>query len=210
MTSLVVGHSRDPASQQALRVARDLAERLGARLHVVHGIDLGDYPIDPDAADWEEQAERTLAEQHDQVQAALATCPQEWTYRADRGGPVGLISGVAEEKNALMIIVGTRGGGLGSAIERMLSGRSVSRALIRRQHRPVLVVHAPRSCLSNAREAEWGARPGPDRRSTSWSNPLARRFGAYDVAANVSARWSGGGQGRRRDGAGSQPAQPAS
>ena len=80
MTSIVVGHSRDPASQEALRVARDLAERLEARLHVVHGVDLGDYPINPDAADWEEQGERTLAEQQDQVQTALATCPQGWTY----------------------------------------------------------------------------------------------------------------------------------
>jgi nucleotide-binding universal stress UspA family protein len=175
MTSLVVGHSRDPASQEALRVARDLAERLGARLHVVHGIDLGDYPINPDAADWEEQAERTLAEQHDQVQAALATCPEGWTYCAQRGGPVGLISGVAEEEDALMIIVGTHGGGLGPAIARLLNG-SVSRALIRRQHRPVLIVHAPRSCLPNAREAVWGARPEPDRRSTPCSNSLASRF----------------------------------
>jgi nucleotide-binding universal stress UspA family protein len=174
MTSIVVGHSRDPASQEALRVARDLAERLGARLHVVHGVDLGDYPINPDAADWEEQAERTLAEQQVQVQTALANCPQGWTYSASRGGPVGLISGVAEEKDALMIIVGTRGEGLGPAIERLLDG-SVSRGLIRHQHRPVLVVHAPRSC-PNAREAVWVACTGRGWRSTSWSNLLARRF----------------------------------
>ena len=174
MTSIVVGHSREPASQEALRVARDLAERLGARLHVVHSVDLGDYPINPDAADWEEEAERTLAEQEDQVQTALATCPQGWTYGTDRGDAVGLISAVAEEEDALMIIVGTRGAGFGPAIERLLDG-SVSRGLIRRQHRPVLVVHAPRSC-ANARETVWAARTGPDRRSTLWSNLLARRL----------------------------------
>src|SRR6476661_2574227 len=149
MISLVVGHSRDPASQEALRVARDLACRLGARLHIVHGITLGDYPIDQDAADWEEQAEHTLAEQQRQVQIALATFRQGWTYSASRGDPVRLISAAAEENDALMIIVGTRGQGLGPAFERLLAG-SVSHGLIRRQHRPVVVVRAPRTCLPSA------------------------------------------------------------
>jgi nucleotide-binding universal stress UspA family protein len=143
MTALVVGHSRDPESQDVLRVARDLARRLRACLHVVHGIDLGDYPIDPDAADWEEQGERRLVEERDQVQTALAGCPDGWTYSAARGDPVSLISAAAEENDALMIIVGTRGEGLGPSIERLLCG-SVSHGLIRRQDRPVLVVRAPR------------------------------------------------------------------
>lgn len=146
MTALVVGHSRDPASQEALRVARDLASRLGARLHVVHGINLGDYPIDPDAADWEKQAERTLAQQQRQVQTALATFRQGWTYNASHGDPVRLISAVAEKNDALLIIVGTRGQGLGPTIDRLLGG-SVSHGLIRRQHRPVVVVRAPGTCL---------------------------------------------------------------
>jgi nucleotide-binding universal stress UspA family protein len=152
MISLVVGHSRDPASQEALCVARTLGLRLGARLHVVHGITLRDYPVDPDAADWDEQAERTLAQQRTQVQTALATFRQGWTYSVARGDPVRLICEAAEENDALMIIVGTRGEGIGPAIERLLGG-SVSHGLIRRQHRPVLVVPAPRSCLSDTRKA---------------------------------------------------------
>jgi nucleotide-binding universal stress UspA family protein len=152
MTSLVVGHGPDPASQEALSVARDLAGRLGARVHVVHGIGLRDYPIDPDAADWEEQGERTLAEERDQVQDALATCPPGGTYRVTRGDPVRSISAAAEENDALMIIVGTRGAGLGAAIARLLCG-SVSHGLIRRQQRPVLIVQASRSRFSHAGEA---------------------------------------------------------
>src|SRR3954453_9226679 len=105
MTSLVVGHSRDPASQEALRIARDPAGRLGARLHVVHGITLRDYPIDPDAGDWDEQAERALAEQRKQVQTALATFGHGWTYNVTRGDPVRLISETADDNDALMIIV---------------------------------------------------------------------------------------------------------
>jgi len=158
MTALVVGHSRDPASQEALRVARDLASRLGARLHVVHGITLGDYPIDPDAADWDEQAERTLAQQRRQVQTALATFRPGWTYRAIRGDPVRLISTAAEENDALMIIVGTRGQGFGPTIDRLIGG-SVSHGLIRSQHRPVVVVRAPRTCLPGAANTSGALQP---------------------------------------------------
>jgi nucleotide-binding universal stress UspA family protein len=142
-TALVVGHGLDPASQEALRVAVDLTQRLRAHLHVVHAVDLGDYPIDPDAADWEEQAERALAKEHDQVRTALAAAPAGWTYHASRGDPVGLLAAVADEHSALMIIVGTRGEGFVPMIERML-GRSVSHGVIHRQHRPVLVVPSPR------------------------------------------------------------------
>lgn len=144
MISLVVGHSRAPASQEALRVARDLAARLDARLDVVHGVALGDYPVDPDAADWDRQAQETLAEQREQVEIALAGCPRPWSYRVARGDPVSLISSVAEESDALMIIVGTRGRGVGPTIERLCGG-SVSHGLLRRQDRPVLVVRMPRS-----------------------------------------------------------------
>jgi nucleotide-binding universal stress UspA family protein len=157
MISLVVGHSLTPASQEALRVAGDLARGLNARLAIVHAVTLRDYPVDPDAADWDEQAQRTLAEQHEQVHAALDGCPQQWTYRVTRGDPVSLISSVAERDNALMIIVGTRGQGLGPAIERFLGG-SVSHGLIRRQDRPVLVVRAPRSIRSGARRTGESAR----------------------------------------------------
>jgi hypothetical protein len=92
MASLVLGHSHDPARQEALRVAADLARRMYAHLHVVHAIDLGDYPIDPDALDWEEQAACALAEEHEQVRTALASVPAGWTYHASRGDPVALIS----------------------------------------------------------------------------------------------------------------------
>jgi nucleotide-binding universal stress UspA family protein len=55
-----VGHCRDAASHAALEVAANLAVRLHAELHVVHCIDLSDYPIHPDAHDWEAQAQAHL------------------------------------------------------------------------------------------------------------------------------------------------------
>lgn len=138
-THLVLGHDRHPRSEAALSVAADLTRRLHAHLHVVHGIDLADYPIDPDAADWEQQAQHALTDQRRQVTAALVGCHTGWSYHAWRGDPVRLLTTVADETDALMIIVGTRGEGLGKVLDRILEP-SVSHGLIARQQRPVLVV----------------------------------------------------------------------
>jgi nucleotide-binding universal stress UspA family protein len=138
-TQLVLGHDHHPHSQSALSVAADLAQRMHALMHVVHSIDLSDYPIDPDAADWEQQAQRVLQDQHQQVAQALKDSDTGWTYHAWRGDPVRLLATVAEETDALMIIVGTRGEGPGKVVDRILQ-RSVSHGLIARQYRPLLVV----------------------------------------------------------------------
>ena len=138
-TRLVLGHSRHPAADTALHLAVDLARRLRADLHVVHGVDLADYPVDPDAADWEEQARRALDKQRRRVEAALADFPMRWTYQAGHGNPARLIATVAEETDAFMIIVGSHGEGPSATFDRLLAG-SVSRTVLRRQHRPVLIV----------------------------------------------------------------------
>jgi nucleotide-binding universal stress UspA family protein len=141
-TTIVAGHGRDPSSEPALAAAVDLASRLGAHLHVVHAVDLDDYPVDSDAADWEEQGERELAEQRAHVEAVLAQAGITWSYDTRRGDPADVLAIAADEREALLIVVGTRGEGMRAALERLLS-RSVSHGLIRRQHRPVLVVPAP-------------------------------------------------------------------
>lgn len=138
-TALVLGHSRDPASDTALHVAADLAVRLHAHLHVVHSVGLSDYPVDPDAADWDQQARDTLQAQRERVTAALADSPAGWTYHTGRGAPADLLAAIADDHDALMIIVGSRGEGAGAALERALAG-SISRAVLHRQHRPVLIV----------------------------------------------------------------------
>ena len=137
---LVVGFDQQPVSLHALQVAADLAVRLHAELHVVHAVDLDDYPIDPDRADWEERAHAVLAHERELAQQLLSRTSVPWTYHAARGEPVHLLSAVAEEQDALMIVVGTRGHSRSSAIARLLEG-SVTRALTgRHQHRPVLIV----------------------------------------------------------------------
>jgi nucleotide-binding universal stress UspA family protein len=142
-TALVVGHDRFPESDHALAVALDLARRLQAFVHVVHAVSLDDYPIDSDSDDWEQQAANVLDEQRRTVERLLAGIVPRWRYHTGRGDPVELLAAVAEAHDALMIIVGTRGGGLTAALARTL-GRSVSRQVTLRQCRPVLVVPSPR------------------------------------------------------------------
>jgi nucleotide-binding universal stress UspA family protein len=145
-----VGHCRDAASHAALEVAADLAVRLHAELHVVHCIDLSDYPIDPDAHDWEAQAQATLAEEQRQVRQALVEHPGRWTYHAAHGHPVALLAQIAEEHDALFIVVGNHGEGFSPALRRLMHGRSVSHGLIGRKRRPVLVVTAAKSAATTS------------------------------------------------------------
>jgi nucleotide-binding universal stress UspA family protein len=159
--TLVVGHCRDTASDHALAVAAELGHRLGAQLHVVHAVVLDDYPVDPDAADWDEQGEQALMDEREQVEAALARTDLPWSYQSCRGNPAIALAAAAAEHDALMIIVGTRGEGLRAAVSRLIKP-SVSHALIEHQHRPVLVVPTkPNQGLKGASSA----------RETSGSSP---------------------------------------
>lgn len=108
-TDLVVGYDLRGASQDALLVAVDLAERLGARLHIVHVVDLLDYPVDPDSSDWEERGRIALDVEHERVEALMAGARVDWTYYPERGEPVRAITAIADRHDALMIVVGTRG-----------------------------------------------------------------------------------------------------
>ena len=140
--TLVVGHSQDPSSDFALAAAADLARRLGGRLHVVHVIEIEDYPVDSDAADWEQQGAAVIAEQRRRVEARLADAGVPWSYEDRRGDPASELAKAAAERRALMIVLGTRGEGLWQALSRLIEP-SVSHGVIGRQHRPVLVVPSP-------------------------------------------------------------------
>jgi nucleotide-binding universal stress UspA family protein len=141
-TTLVVGFDRSPEARAALACAAELGTRLGAHLHVVHAVSLDDYPIDPDVEDWEGQARKMLEEERTDLVAILNDHPCGWSYVAGRGNPVRLLMESADEHDALMIVVGTRGEGLRGAAHRLF-GPSISHGLIGHAERPVLVVTEP-------------------------------------------------------------------
>jgi nucleotide-binding universal stress UspA family protein len=137
--TLVVGHGRDPSSDHALLAAVDLGFRLGGRLHVVHVIDLHDYPINIDSPDWEQRGAAAVAAEQRHVEHLLAEAPVPWTYEARHGDPAKVLCTAAQEHDALLIVVGSRGEGLRRALGRLMDP-SISHAVIQRQRRPVLVV----------------------------------------------------------------------
>lgn len=137
--SIVVGFDRQAQSRTALSTAADLAERMGARLYVVHAVDLSDYPIDPDSEEWEEDARESLAEERAQVQIMLGDLATGWEYHAVRGDPVRALLSEAQRHDALMIVVGSHGEGWRRSLERIFSP-SVAHGIINRGATPVLVV----------------------------------------------------------------------
>jgi nucleotide-binding universal stress UspA family protein len=141
--TLVVGYRRDPSAERALIVAIDMGRRLRAQLRVIHVVELIDYPVDPDSADWEEQCAHVLNEQRSWVERTLAGSGLDWDYEIRRGNAAIELARAAHEYDALFIVVGSRGAGLGAAISR-LERPSVSHQAIGCQTRPVLVVPPPR------------------------------------------------------------------
>jgi nucleotide-binding universal stress UspA family protein len=136
---LVVGYTDDQQGATVLRTVAALAHRVGAEVCVVHGIRLGDYPTDPDSTDWEEKGQHRIEAHRETVRRAMAEEGVRWTYQASRGDPAMALRRSAEEHDALMIVVGSRGEGPGAMAQRILEP-SVSHRLIARQARPVLVV----------------------------------------------------------------------
>ncbi len=139
---LVVGWDLQPGSSAALAFAIGIAQRLRAHLHVVHVADADDLPTDPDACDWEEQLSRHLIDDETAARSVLDRLDMKWTYHVAHGRPGEVIAKLADQTDALMIVVGGPRGGMHSFIE-TIAGQSVSRQLTRRHGRPVLIVPEP-------------------------------------------------------------------
>lgn len=139
---LLVAYGHGDAADRVLRVAADLAARVGASLRVVHVVDAHDEPVDPDTATFDADTERHVQALRRHVDAVLGTFSgPKWTQEVRRGDPVRVLSAAADEHDVTMIVIGSRGEGAGAALSRLLEP-SVSHGLIGRQHRPVLVVPA--------------------------------------------------------------------
>jgi nucleotide-binding universal stress UspA family protein len=107
--SLVVGYHASSASLRALGVAKELGGHLGADIHVVHVVDLGDYPVDPDRGDWEAKGEEKLEAEEETIAAAMAAYSGHWEYHLLHGSPAHALCQLADKVDAHMIVLGTRG-----------------------------------------------------------------------------------------------------
>jgi nucleotide-binding universal stress UspA family protein len=137
---VLVGYDRSPSAAAALEIGAEMAVRLRAgHLHVLHAVTLEDYPTDPDIPDWEARAQAVLEEERERVRAALAWVPLPWSYYCVRHDPARRLLDLAEQTDALMIVVGDHRHGLEAAMHRLLRGW-VADGLLRHGNRPVLVV----------------------------------------------------------------------
>lgn len=147
--NVIVGYDHHAASQTALRFAAQLNRSLNAELNVVHVVTLDDYPIDPDNAAWEANGEREIASERDEVRRVLDEVgTATWTYDILRGEPVRLLVEACERHDAAMIIVGKPEQGLGAMLSHLVSG-SISRGLLHKSQRPVIVVPERAPALPN-------------------------------------------------------------
>ena len=139
MSTIVVGYDQTPGSQRALERAATLAKALGAKLVVTSvaplmvSIGRSGGPIDP--TDTPEMHAKEL----DTAREFLEAQGIEADYQRAIGEPADAIVQLANERNAEMIVVGTREPNL---IQR-LTGQSVSEAVSHHAHCDVLIVHQP-------------------------------------------------------------------
>lgn len=78
-------------------------------------------------------------EQRAAIDALLSPLGVAWSLQERTGGPAEALREVAEEVDALMIVVGAARGGVRGALRTVLAG-SVAGRLAHRQYRPVVVV----------------------------------------------------------------------
>jgi nucleotide-binding universal stress UspA family protein len=153
MRTIVVGYDASDAAKRALDRAADLAEALSARLVVVSvsappvpapapipeptGSMLapggGMTPLGAPEPDPKELAQRRLEE----ARARLASRPLDADYVAEAGPPAERLLAVADERDAELVVVGSRDHGL---LERLITP-PVEEAVARRAERDVLMVH---------------------------------------------------------------------
>jgi nucleotide-binding universal stress UspA family protein len=163
MKTIVIGYDGSDAAERALARAADLAQAFSARLFVVSvsGLaivaapvsafeptaELGPAavagPVAPggtvplpepvSAQEPEELARRQL----ERARMSLASRKIEAEYVVELGDPAERLLDVADERDADLIVVGSREHGF---LERLL-GRAVDEAVARRSERDVLLVH---------------------------------------------------------------------
>ena len=137
MNTIVVGYDETQPAQRALERAAEFAEAFGARLVVTSvaplfvGVARTAGPTDPIDSPQEHREQLTGAQTFLQARGLQAE------YVDAVGDPADTIVELAEQRNADLIVVGTREPGI---LQRLL-GQSVSGEVARHAGTDVLIVH---------------------------------------------------------------------
>jgi nucleotide-binding universal stress UspA family protein len=165
MKTIVVGYDGSDAAERALGRAAEIAQAFSARLFVVsvsgfatvpapvsafeptaEHVPLavvgpvapgGTVPLPVPEPEQVQEPEELARRQLERARMSLASRKIETEYLVELGDPAERLLEVAEQRDADLIVVGSREHGF---LERLL-GRSVDEAVARRSERDVLLVH---------------------------------------------------------------------
>ncbi|HEY0561565.1 MAG TPA: universal stress protein [Frankiaceae bacterium] len=151
---ILVGADGGPGGGSALAAAGRLAARLGAEVVVGHAQALPPaVPVGEAAADLRDDLEVAVL-----LQAAASLDPfgVPWRLALADGEAGPALRRLAEQCDADLVVVGSRGCGVGVTLRRLVGG-SVSAHLVHHETRPVLVVPPPGRAGGGAGTATPGA-----------------------------------------------------
>jgi nucleotide-binding universal stress UspA family protein len=112
-------------------------------------------PIDPDLVDLHEEIVDPKLEA--EIAQGLDGQDVRWTVRALAGDPAEALAHLADQLDALLIVVGTRKAGIRRSLHEFFDG-SVGARLAHRQHRPVVII--PLDPVATDAELPWAADAG--------------------------------------------------
>jgi nucleotide-binding universal stress UspA family protein len=138
-----------------LLTAAELAHRLQASLHVVHALPPGipagadaagagmaiGYALPLDDAD-SEQLQAAAEAVRQRAADVLVDAPLSWSWAATVGRTADLLEQQADAVGAYLVVVGLPHGGLGAAVDHLLTGSDIAE-LRRHASRPLLLVPPP-------------------------------------------------------------------
>jgi nucleotide-binding universal stress UspA family protein len=115
IASIVVGSDGSDTAAVAVRAAAELAQSLGARLHVVSayrplsGVRVAGAGADPERAEWAVSPTIEVDAMLAEIGATVRTMGVQPECHARTGDPAEAIIDVAEEEQADLIVVGSKG-----------------------------------------------------------------------------------------------------
>jgi nucleotide-binding universal stress UspA family protein len=136
--TIVCGVDGSEESVAAAELGVQWATALGATAVLVHAVDAATFPL-VESATGETRAKRVLDAAHKVLDEIQFPTPHPIERQVVAGAPAVALAGVAEERGALAVCVGSRGRG---PLRAALLG-SASRAAVRECACPVLVVPRP-------------------------------------------------------------------